>query len=329
MDKKDIVFLRAFFAALEENGISYCVLRNEMEILSGDSHDVDMAIDASKKTQFEVLLKNIAEIKNWKFDLIVDKENYSLRSFHLYNTDEEVPVLLHFDVFDTYCWVGYNLISNQTLLKGRKKIQWLYVADETVQVTTMLFSRLLYHGYVKEKYKDYINRVFSQKSSSVLNILAEFLPKDMAERALEQVINSDWEGIENNIGEIRDSIYHSYSTPRSIIRIKVRLFQLSRALHPLGLNVVINGSEVYIKDTQNSVRKMLSRSYGGDYTKIIHVSGQLRDYFIIWKLLCQGAVVFTEKPLFRRHSIIIDESESDTVCQVTKKILNQLNKKYR
>lgn len=157
----DIAFLQELFIRFEKEEIPYCVLRNSSEIINGDAHDIDMVVESKSFATVREILANVSQDK-WKIHCTSEKDNGNLVAIHLYNLDNGKPILIHFDFFHSFGWNGYKLISNEQLLKGRKKREWLYEASYPVQAVTMMFSRYLYHGYIKGEYRNFIKLVFKK-----------------------------------------------------------------------------------------------------------------------------------------------------------------------
>lgn len=331
---KDVEFIKNIFRLLDSNKIQYCILRNEQEIISGDAHDIDMVVENSNFSNFSKLLTQQAFQCGWKFNLIMQKENNTMWGVHLFSVESGIPLLLHFDVIDTYGWNGYSLISNKKLLEDRKKVGWLYVASDAVQTVTMLFSRLLYHGYIKEKYRDYILRVFTYNDKVVGSVLAEFLNAELKNFVIAKVKSQEWGVIEENVENIRKAICLQLRKKQRSVPIKKIIFKVKRLFRKIGIVVLVNGSATYKKDVSYQIAERLSRSFGGDYTVICLSQGHqiprmgIYEKISIRTKLCRGTLYITDIDCGIKPNVYISETESLDANQLSIEVLECLSQKY-
>ena len=266
--KKDVIFIKQIFKQLDVRRIRYCILRNENEILSGDAHDIDMVVDFERYNEFREILKSIAKEDNWKFDLIFPKENYSLWGIHLFSEENGEPILIHFDVFNFYGWNGYCLIPNKYLLEQRRKVDWAFAASEEVQAVTMLFSRLLYHGYIKEKYRDFISDIFIREPDKVSKLMNLFIDESDMSNIMSMVQEKQWDNIENGVEDLRERIIAKLSRLQKFVLLKSTVFKVKRLMNNIGIIVQLNGDEDFKRSFSSKIAKKIERSFGGDYTII-------------------------------------------------------------
>lgn len=253
----DIVFVQSFVEKLESQGIDYCVLRNADEICSGDAHDIDMTIDFERYDDaIECLRETCGDA--WHIHRVVKKDSGNLIAIHLYTVDNDCPILIHFDLFRYFGWQGYKLISFKRLMNGKVKRKWLYEASPEVQAVTMLFSRLLYQGYIKKKYQEYIHTTFLNHEAQVKSLMSTFLSSDFVNPIYEDVISKDWTNIESEINVIRRSIQSKLDPTQKNIGLKRRSFALRRMMTKLGVEVYMSKPDDVL---MTDVGKLLSRTF--------------------------------------------------------------------
>ena len=146
---------------------------------------------------------------------------------------DEGEYLAHFD-FQSYGWDGINLLSAAKLLKDRRKVDGIYVASESVQAVTMLFSRYLYHGYIKEKYRDFIHNVYQSSQHEVKELMGSFLTTEFVDAIYDDVISEDWENIEQECPVVRRTIRQVKKQTQKD-KVSKAKFYLTRMRNPRGI----------------------------------------------------------------------------------------------
>ena len=240
---EDIFFVKEIFSRFEKENISFCVLRNSDELMRGDTHDIDMAIDFERYADMISIIKKISSLQGWKIHYFSEKDNGNLLAVHLYKINNKKPLVIHFDFFREFGWKGYKLISNKRLLENRKKNEWLYEADLAVQAVVMLFSRYLYHGYIKEKYKTFICLTFKNQMLEVENVMREFLPREFIKCIIEDVINENWKNIEQERTVVTKAIKNQLNKSQKYIDEKVLFFNIKRIRKCTGVVVTVRGGK--------------------------------------------------------------------------------------
>lgn len=260
---EDIFFVKELFSCFEKENIAFCILRNSDELMHGDTHDIDMTINFERCEDMILLIKKISSMNGWKIHYFSEKDNGNLLAIHLYKIVDGKPVLIHFDFFREFGWKGYKLISNKLLLSNRKKNGWLYEADLAVQAVTMLFSRYLYHGYIKEKYRTFIHLIFKNQVPEVEKIMMEFLPTEFTKCIIEDVISANWENIEQERTVVIKAIKNRLSNSQKYVNQKILLFNIKRIRKCTGAAVVVRGGKNYLEynDYAMQIQKILERTF--------------------------------------------------------------------
>lgn len=313
----DVCFVKEFFSKLDSKGITYCVLRNADEILHGDAHDIDLAVDFLRYDEVFSCLRSVSG-KNWKIHRMVEKDNGNLVTVNLYTLIGEKPILLHFDFFKAFSWNGYKLISYSRMLVNREKKEWLYEAESCIQAVTMLFSRLLYHGCVKAKYRPYISKTFNCLKTEVKSLMNEFLPMGCVNAVYDDVLNGDWENIESEIYAIRRNVKGKVGRCQKYIHCKSKLFALKRMMHCIGLTVYMpNKNDIKLAQIKN----LLSRTFQPEDFKIVSGGGTISLRERVW--LSQGYLLIKDKkPAIFSY---VEVAEEDTAEKAATNILKKLS----
>lgn len=280
-----------------KKGINYCVLRNAEEIISGDLHDVDIAVDLKHN---ERILKIIRR-NGWKIAYSVWRDFGNVWTVE--TSTNEGEYLAHFD-FQSYGWDGINLLSVETLLEDRQKVDGIYVASEPVQAVTMLYSGYLYHGYIKEKYREFIHSIYQSKQHEVKKLMSYFLTTELVNAIYEDVVSEDWDNIEQECPVVRRTIRQIKKRSQKG-RISKSLFYLTRMINPRGiiLDVSLLDETVY-KKCIALLPVLLNHLYTKDELVEVLSRG-------VFAPLCKGKCVITRNVsrVLRRYSYKVSVSD--------------------
>ena len=267
----DINLLEAFYQSLTEHGIDYCILRNADEVERGDAHDVDMTVDASSLKKAEQLLHTTAEQMGWKKHLQTGSaaDPVNIKCYHYHQADDNLQRIhiLHIDIFPTFTWKGRVLLDNKTLLT-RVTSNGLYrkAATETEAVCN-LFVRLLFNGYIKDKFKANIKHVFGTKPNEVLELMLQFLPKNTATDICQWVQHEEWQNIE----KARKSIISGIQRTAPCHRLLYMRYLLGKAFCRKGGIVAFQGTDGSGKSTIiNGLPDIIGRTFSGDTIDYYH-----------------------------------------------------------
>jgi hypothetical protein len=232
------------------------------EILNGDAHDIDMSVDFSRIDDVYAAFRAVSK-NEWKIHLLAKKDNGNLIAINLYKLENGMPLLLHFDLFKAFGWNGYTLIPYKKLLAGRKQINGVYEAADAVKAVTMLFSRYLYHGYIKNKYRIFIADEFRKERDNVVSVMKQFLPTEFVDSIYEDVIEEDWKNIEQEWNSVKNAVKRCADKHEPHMNLKMWYFNLMRMINHTGLIVCLPKGKplqqyrLYIKSVQN----LLSRTF--------------------------------------------------------------------
>lgn len=214
-ESKMIMFL---FEELEKKGIEYCILRNVEDILEGTCHDVDFAINWKRISEFKDLLHNKITELGWQVFVMKDNDQGELLSIHLATKSGKV-LLMHLDAFKSFNWKGIPLVSNEKLIKGRRKYKNVWICSENVEITLKLFSKYLHGGGVREKYRDELMISIPQAYESVCKLTTAFLSEKTANMVLRASEAGEWDLLHEQVDIIRKEIKERYFGKNFLKRI--------------------------------------------------------------------------------------------------------------
>lgn len=267
----DLIFLKTFFSSLQSKKIQYCILRNVEEVKQGDAHDVDMSIDAEKLQEAEELLIDTAQSLNWNLHLKTgsSKNKYDIKCYHFYYINEQNREIhiVHLDIFPTFQWKGYELLSNKTLLTATRSDGLFLTTSAEAEAICNLFTRLLFNGYIKDKYKDSIQKVFIGSPDTVHELLRHFLSQQQAKLILQHASNGQWERI---IEQRRILITDIKRTAKRHIFSHL-CYLMSKAINRKGLIIAFQGTDGSGKSTIiNGLPSIIGNSFTGSTIDYYH-----------------------------------------------------------
>jgi hypothetical protein len=256
----EIKFIKEIFDSFDYKDIPYCILRNVDEILLGNAHDIDLVIASAQYFEAVNLINEVCQRCQWLKHFEAERDGGNVVSIHLFKMNDYSPTIVHLDIHRAYGWDGYMLINSSLLLKDRNRNQWLWEASEEIQAVTMLFSRLLFHGYIKGKYRAYIHEIFLAKREKISEIMCQFLEKDFVDCICEEVISESWKSIEDNIPNIRKNVAERIEpSKRRRVAVRKKALMLKRLFGTIGVKVEvpIDVSMEYL----NGLKEKLYRSF--------------------------------------------------------------------
>lgn len=272
--QKDIKFIKSFFYELNKNKIRYCILRKASLILSGEAHDIDMVIDFSRMEEIKSILENLSQNTGWNLFFKSTKDNGNLITIHYYIESNKTIEIVHFDFFKNFSWISIPLIKNEDLLSKCICENGIYSCSKENEAITKLFSRYLYHGYIKEEYKEDIVDIFLKYEKNIKNIMSQFLEYDYSEKVYELVVNKRWDELTRLNKDIKRSIkekYLSSSYKKIIYNFKNISFKLKRYINYNGVMIAFIGTDGSGKSTIiENLPKVLGKTFNESQIKYYH-----------------------------------------------------------
>jgi len=230
------------FTRWKEAGIPFVVLRNYQQLPFATSHDVDVLISPHQLAVAERIL--IESARKTGFHL-ANRAKFSPISLFFFNP--ETLVQSQFDLFQTLNWRGLTLVPTRSVLNWRID-RGLYAIPHPVhEAVNSLMGRLIYHGYVKENYKEFIQATFQRYPQESETKLRRMAGKDVAVKISAAIIAGDWTAVETQTNPLRRGLtlqrgfFRPVETARQMLHDARRL--TARFFAPPGLTVVLLGPD--------------------------------------------------------------------------------------
>jgi thymidylate kinase len=262
--------LSTFFEVLHTANLPFVILRNYEHLPKQIGNDLDILIDDLDRVNVEARLRKAAEDHSFKW---VNRAEFSPIS--LFAVHRETDLQLHFDLFTSLKWRGFDILMPRNILQLRQKRGDLFILHPVYEAALNLLTRLLYHGYIKEKYKPGILKAFSGNPEMAKVVLAEPFGMQTAKELVELVLAEHWTSIESATARLRRLLIFRRlrNTPvrvlTSIVADIKRLFQ--RFIVPPGLMIVMLGPDGSGKSTiAETVMDKLSPTFEKEKSRYFH-----------------------------------------------------------
>lgn len=261
-------FIITIFHGLEENHISYAILRKADEVVAGAAHDIDMALDFACLTDALALLERTAAEFGWKRILATEKDLGNLRAVHYAKIGEGKPEIIHFDLFRNFSWNGSVLLDNAALLADIRKQNGVFCVSREKEIVIKFLSRLIYHGYVKEEYREEIRQFVHEHGADFQNELSACIGAELSGELISLIKNENWEKIGTYKREIRNAAVKKNGEASKLSTI---LFQFKRFLSPGGVMIAFLGTDGSGKSTIiENLPAYIGNTFNASQTKYYH-----------------------------------------------------------
>ena len=269
--RSDMELIESFFTLLNDRGIDYGIMRNAQEVAEGDAHDIDMCIRDSRMQEAETLLNKQAERLGWKLHLKTgsssDLSNIKCYNYHYVDKDTQRIYIVHIDIFPTFAWKGYELLSNDILLEEVQGNSLYHRIAPEAEAVCNLFVRLLYNGKIKDKYKPSILQIFQNSKEKVCELMQQFLSPELAESIYNYTIEQQWDIIDQKRREIVRNVKRK-AKRKHFTYIS---YLLSKALNRKGLIVAFQGTDGSGKTTIiNGIENVLTNTFSNNTLNYYH-----------------------------------------------------------
>lgn len=207
-DNLTAYFLSQFFSRLNEEKITYCVLRNYEELPERVGNDVDIWIKDKHREKLHSIIKDLAHTLDYTLDYTPRLTLLGEGDYFLIKEINGKFNIIHLDCWTYIHWKGICFIDELVI---EKNLLWhkdlFFIPSPGIRASIMLLKDLLQHGRVKDKYKG----IMKEYSRSDSNIFLKSIYKSFGERAstslLEMSMNGEWTALERKTNQLRLIIF--------------------------------------------------------------------------------------------------------------------------
>lgn len=245
-DLSDLV--TAVFRAWREAGVAFLILRNYENLPQDVSNDIDVLVRPAQLAEAERVM--VAAARSTGF-LLHNRAEFSPVSYFFHQ-----PGSLHqiqIDLFYNQQWRGFDLLSANIVLDRRSNRGLFSIPNPVHEAVTDLLTRLMFHGYVKENYKQFIAATARAEPVKMEATLAEIFGAGVARHIMRGIGQEEWAEVEACYVPMRRQLIlrrtfgHPWRTLVSLARDQKRF--LERLLHPPGITIALVGPDGSGKST--------------------------------------------------------------------------------
>ena len=270
-------FVVATFTRWQLAQLPFVILRNYEELPRATGHDVDVLVPRCRMAEAESIL--LAAAREAGFHLS-NRAKFSPVSLFFFNPDTLSQA--QFDLFHTLNWRGLTLLPARSVLNWRVERGLFAIPHPIHEAINNLMGRQIYHGYVKDKYKDFIRATFTKYPQETETKLRRMAGRKVAEKITTAVLDQKWEDVEAQTRPLRRGlafqrlINRPIETPLQILSDIIRL--TGRVLRPPGASIVLLGADGSGKSSV--AKRLLDELHGTFYKdKSLHVHWKPSVFF--------------------------------------------------
>jgi thymidylate kinase len=233
-------FLVSLFATWEGARVRYVVLRNYESLPHSVGNDIDILIDDLRAAQRTLLA--CARSAGYRLSHYVGFGAHS----H-YFTDPSIGRPLRIDLMTRLDWYGFVIVDAEEVFAASRERPPFRIPHPAHEASLKLLLRLLYHGYVPEKYRPAIRDAFVQNPTAAIQALAPSFGSRMARTLVHAVLEQQWDECEARRFRLLAALVanNCLRRPRTTAALWIgdTARRLRRALHPTGVSVALLGPD--------------------------------------------------------------------------------------
>lgn len=253
-------FIKTFFHLLSERGIKYLVLRNYEDLPDKTTNDVDILIEpTSLKAASQVILDSALET-GWTLSNV---GRFSCLSLFFFRPDTLEQT--HIDLMYGNRWHSLVFADDRKMLASRVPFKCFYKPSPVDEAWVSLSTRLLYNGYVKQKYRPQIQSACLEYPDAAQEVFGLFLGKGFAGKMVSLCTRGQWNCVERLKRKARLRVFmHNLRHPLALAsRLSSDVFRLmSRIRFPPGLVIGIVGAN---DEWRNVIAETLMQDLKGTF----------------------------------------------------------------
>lgn len=253
-------FIETAFRLLAERNIQYLVLRNYEDLPEKTTNDVDILIDPIAIKSARQTLLDSAEKTGWTLSNIGRFSCLSLFFFR-----PETLEQTHIDLMPGNRWHSLVFADDRKMLADRVPFKGFYIPTPSDEAWVGLATRLLYGGYVKEKYRPQIQSACQKQTDATQKSFGAFLGRKLAQEMVFRCGKGNWGYVEKLKWRVRfhvfiGNLWHPLSLFSRLLKDILRL--ASRHRFPPGLVVGIVGGD---QTWRNAIAEVLTHGLQGTF----------------------------------------------------------------
>lgn len=241
------------------SNFKYCFLRN-YSTLPEYENDIDILIERGSS---RALASRLITELNRESVVLLYSTQFSCLAVFLY--DSVADQFIHVDLFEDIKWKVFEYLPSSDVLATRVMHNNFYVPSPFFEMHELLLTRLIYHGRIKEAYKERVKRLYD-----VLDERSLLIDKFDVYKSIAQ---SNWGEIERKVNSIRTRVIaDNLIKPTLLIQNTILFVKRSvlRILKPPGLFIAFYGVDGSGKSTQIKNLSTELKGIFSDKVRIFH-----------------------------------------------------------
>jgi len=239
----------AVFAAWQQAGIQFLVLRNYDGLPEFTGNDIDVLVRPPQVGAAKAALLAAARATGFRLH---NRAEFAA-TLALYVSGLQSNIQAHFDLFTGLQWRGLDFLDCRPLFERKVDRGAFAIPHPVHEAASSLLQNLVYNGKVKEKYRSSITARFQAGPAEALELLAPTWGRTRAQSLVDSAAAEKWTEIEARSAALRRALIlrqaarHPCRTATSLLADIARFAR--RAARPPGLTVALCGADGSGKST--------------------------------------------------------------------------------
>lgn len=248
----DVPFVRGLFAASDEAGVRWMVLRNH-DRLDRIGHDLDMVVHPADVSRFESTLRDV--VRDRGLFLLRVRHGLEHLSFDVADAHLRGRVLLHLDVQQQVAYRGRTLVDADDLFAHRRSEGGVQAPTPGMEAYALLLHAALHKGRLKEAYADRVAAIQAADPEQLLRIATDRLGPKLGQRVAAVRGESELLSLRADLARAVDARYPGNRWRRPWFVVRSGLGMTALRIRPRGIFVVFLGPDGSGKSTTTDLLK--------------------------------------------------------------------------
>lgn len=239
-------FLVSLFGTWRGARVRFVVLRNYESLPTAIGNDLDILVDDLQAA--ERILLACARSAGYRLC-----HHVAFGAHSYYFTDPTLGRPIRIDLMTRLDWYGFVILAANEVFDSSRERPPFRIPHPVHEAALKLLLRLLYHGYVPEKYRPFIREAFAADQAVAVQGLTPSFGSRLARRLVHDALAQAWDDIEHRRSRLLAAIVvrNCLRRPRTTwaLWLADTARRLRRALHPSGVTVALLGPDGSGKST--------------------------------------------------------------------------------
>jgi thymidylate kinase len=240
--------ITAVFAAWQQAGINFLILRNYEELPHFTTNDIDVLVPKDQRVAAEKTLVSTAAASGFR---LLNRAEFA--TLALYFSHTQTGAQTHFDLFTALKWRGFDFLPAEDFLAKKIPHGSFFIPHPAHEAVANLLASFIFNGRVKDKYRARIADVFRADPDTARALMAKSYSEVMADKFVKFGARENWAAIEAELSDAREMLIWRQSMEhplRTFISLDADCDRLvKRMFRPPGLVVVLCGPDGCGKST--------------------------------------------------------------------------------